>query len=195
LLIGIRKIILILIAILITYLVIGTVIILFSTPFITAMYHYVSNHHEIVYSKILIANIPLLILIDIIVISIPYLFLAVLLILYIPLIVVDNLGIGSAFHRSWSLVWGNWWRTAIILGIANLIVPLLFPWLELQFAHFLTFCHIIITNTWFYHGIVQGVVSLFYVPFYCSLLLVQLHDLKIRNGYKSQATVEEIPSP
>lgn len=108
---------------------------------------------------------------------------------YVPLMVIDNEGIFSSLASSHRLVWGNWWRTlavvtvpVFLIGVFYMII-ILMAGLALQFggaggteADFESS----LRSVDLVANLIIMVLSAFLVPLFPALLLVQVHDLKLR---------------
>lgn len=64
------------------------------------------------------------VLLGLLLLVVPGIFLAVRLSMTIPALVLERLGPGQAYGRSWSLVAGNWWRTFAVLLLTMLILTI-----------------------------------------------------------------------
>ncbi len=177
--IGIKKVIPVLIAAIITLFVLALIVLAICVPFFIALHFMTMNLPTIWPFQQILAG-PRIEIFALITIVLAYFFAAVLLLFYFALIVVDNLNPFVAFTRSCYLVWGHWWHAASIVGILYFIFPPLLFLLQWYFVYYLPAPHLTALNTWIAAISVQNLVSLFYVPIYISAVLVMLHDLKIR---------------
>lgn len=119
---------------------------------------------------------------------IPGIILMLSLFFYTPLAVCDDLGPVETLKKSHNLVWGNWWRTTAVFLVPFFIMMIL----GFLFALVIGF---VVAMT----GPAEGaesiesqaglnqignlIMALFYViiyPYFASLMLVQLNDLKLR---------------
>jgi hypothetical protein len=113
---------------------------------------------------------------------IPGIILSISLVFYSALIINDNESIFSSLKSSHRLVWGNWWRTATVF-----LVPMFF-----FFVIYTGLLMIFGLSGWAggFDGDMQSmmaylvafstVMSAIGMPMVYSILLVQLHDLKLR---------------
>jgi len=125
------------------------------------------------------------IMIGSILLVIPGLILMLSLIFYSYIIVLEGAGPIAALKTSHNLVWGNWWRTALLLTIALVIVyvlmlgltipvsialPLLLPMGEDPTVFMYTF------------NIIYAVIYAIITPLMLALFVVVYYDLKARKG-------------
>lgn len=120
---------------------------------------------------------------------IPGLILMISLMFYSALIIVDDEGMISSLKKSHNLVWGNWWRTATVFLVPAVFFMVIYA--GFAFAFGLTgwagglqgMDGDIATNMQSYMIYIVAfstVTSAIGVPLFYSILLVQLHDLKLR---------------
>jgi hypothetical protein len=109
---------------------------------------------------------------------------------YMPLIVVDNEGFLSALKISHRLVWRNWWRTATVFVVPMFILMAFYGILGLVGAlvgvgtairgggeaELQSTLETVSLFTTFFAVIFGAAIG----PLFASLMLVQLHDLKLR---------------
>lgn len=99
----------------------------------------------------------------------------------IPLILTEDKGVLTAFEKSYLLVWGNWWRVFLVLT-----TPLFIYYMVLYIIQHVFFVNLSIPYGEDYHYqdllvlIINVVWVAFVVPFFGSLLLLQLRDLELR---------------
>lgn len=119
---------------------------------------------------------------------IPGIILSILVAFYIPLLILERrAGIKQIFvyfNESWDLVWGNWWRTAIIFLIPSLVFLMMAVAIDAIAADLWIYTHPEGGEIWVLHNILRILFMAAYLPFLCALFLVQLHDLKMR--YKAK---------
>ncbi len=117
-----------------------------------------------------------------IVLLVPGIILMMSLFFYPMLIVVDNHGILDALKTSHRLVWGNWWRTSTVLMVPAALMMVIY--IALGFVTGVTAgltggveqtTGMPITLTLF--SIAVGTIG---GPLFYAIMLVQLHDLKLR---------------
>ena len=96
-------------------------------------------------------------------------------------VLLDGDGVFASIKRSAKLVWGNWWRTFIVLlipGIVNTAIILLFR-LLIQFGFQLDIYHF-----WFY--VLSAIPVIFLAPWGMAVGLEQYYDLKLRYQRKTE---------
>lgn len=96
----------------------------------------------------------------------PGIFLFVLLIFYLPLIVIDNESIFGSISRSAQLVWGNWWRTFIVI---------LVPAIVMAIPNFFVTQFNLVTRVF-----IEMVWLTLFLPWMNAVILAQLNNLKLR---------------
>jgi hypothetical protein len=99
-------------------------------------------------------------------------------------LIVERLGPLSCLARSFAIVRGRWWRTAVLLtmlGILLLIVYMIFG-IVAAIAAFVsggtTFPQQV---PWYYHVFVTPVLSAFGIPMLYALMLAIFYDLRLRH--------------
>jgi len=122
---------------------------------------------------------------------IPGIVLGITLYFYMPLIVLENAGIVPALKTSHRLVWGDWWRTATVLTVPVFIFIALYGVVGLMGgiavglgvasggggeAELESALETISMVSNLFIVLADGVLA----PLFSALLLVQLHDLKLR---------------
>lgn len=105
----------------------------------------------------------------------------VLFAMFLPLIVLENQSIYNAFDGSARLVWGNWWQTFIVL-----IIPALISYAVRNLAQLTT-----VENYWTLG--LDVIIMTIIMPYFYTVLLVQYHNLKLKQQIP-QAT-EQVPRP
>ncbi len=113
---------------------------------------------------------------------IPGVIVMVILIFYYPLIVVDDLGPLVAFKRCFNLVWGDWVRTAVVVLVPTILFAAVSISIEMGGWGFFSAIYPLSGKSSIYHHLVKLVFGAFYFPFFVTLVLVQLNDLKIRKS-------------
>jgi hypothetical protein len=122
--------------------------------------------------------------IGLVLLVIPGLILMVSLMLGANLLVFEGKGPVAALQGSHQLVWGNWWRTAVILTVGfiivmviymlvGLIVGIVIPILGVDSADFLV-------NLQLTSLLVTALMTFLVMPFYVALLIAVYWDLKLR---------------
>ena len=117
---------------------------------------------------------------------VPGIILSVSLIFYVFLIVCDNQGPISALTASHKLVWGNWWRTITVF-----LAPF-FVYLVIYIAAGMVIGvaagiqassgEMALSSINLYMNLLTLVISVVAYPFFASLMIVQVNDLKIRKS-------------
>lgn len=111
---------------------------------------------------------------------IPGIIMTLVLTFYSPIIIVDNLGPFTAIKRCWDLVTDHWWRTAAVIALPTLIYFALCVIVEIIGSKLWTYAHPAGGQIWLFSHISKLVLGMLYFPFATTLILVQLHDLKLR---------------
>jgi len=112
----------------------------------------------------------------------PGIYLLVPLLFYYPLIVIDDLNPISALTSAVKIIQNHWWRTAIIVYVPAVIFMLVVLTVEyyiLGFHHF-TFGPVPSKTNyiiWFFHHVLSLIFSIFYIPLFASMIIVQLRNL------------------
>ena len=177
--VGIKKFIFLIIATFVTVFVLALLVIAISIPFFIIFY-LLSYSLPDIWPLHQIMLKPRLELLALVTAVCAYIYAAVLLMFYFPLIIVDNLNPFIAFSKSIYLVWGNWWRTAIIIGVMYAIIPMCLYFIEWYVVYHLAANYLSALNKWILSDFLQSLISIFYVPLFVSAVLVVMHDLKIR---------------
>ncbi|WP_455209620.1 hypothetical protein, partial [Kaarinaea lacus] len=106
------------------------------------------------------------------------------LILYMPAYTMDNAGIIGSLKKSHNLVWGNWWRTLLILSVPTIILLVILGGVGMVVGAVIGF------------GVTQGegdllqfqiimevaqyIVNVFLAPLFPALMIILYNDLKLR---------------
>lgn len=106
----------------------------------------------------------------------PAIFFVVFFVFCIPIVLFENKGPGGAIKRSFQLVWGNWWRTLVVLIPAGIIL-----FIGSLLEHVL---YDYIKNSFVLYGITTLFFTIFLVLVY-AFVLVQYNDLKLRKPLKT----------
>jgi len=121
--------------------------------------------------------------------SMPLLYFLVASMFWLFVITIDKETISDAISRSNQLVWGNWWRTMLFLGIVNILLTILWLLFTLPFPElwqisistpddYLLVREIVLANPIY---VVSNVICiLLSIPFLFATLLPYYHDLKLR---------------
>lgn len=112
---------------------------------------------------------------------IPGLILGLSMCLYMPLMVLQNTGAFRSLGESHRLIWGNWWRTATILTVPFILMSLLAICVYGIWGIAMTFDKAFVTGQ-IPMGLqlANAAVSSLSTPLLVSVLIVQMHDLKLR---------------
>lgn len=113
----------------------------------------------------------------------------------LPGIILDDKGVFSSIGYSARLVWGNWWRTFVVLLVPGLffglvmLVSFLFVFLPGVF-HAGPVVYWIIVPV----GIILYLVTLIFmfIPWYTAVILEQYQDLKLRYNHKLDKLREKL---
>jgi hypothetical protein len=119
--------------------------------------------------------------------AIPGIYLTVVFAIYLPLLITENLNPFNALKSSIELIWLNWWRTAIIVGIPSFLFMLVNLAIEIYALRWLTIPHPLGGEILLFHHISKFILAIFYFPFFVTLVLVQVNDLKLRKSSVSAA--------
>jgi len=110
---------------------------------------------------------------------IPGLIMMIVLIMYPPLVIVDKEGPIQAFIHSCQLVWPHWWRTFAVMALTSIVF-----YSCLYLIEKFTLSLWVVTHPhgeiWVSYNIFRIVLNTLYYPLTCSVILVLLHDLKLR---------------
>ena len=124
---------------------------------------------------------------------IPGIILMLSLYFYGAAIVIDNKGFFESIKFSHGLVWGNWWRTLMVLTVPILIIMALYSILMIALgvnmamlagvgagASGIDQAGMMQTLLWFSVG--TAVVNSLVTPLFYAVMVVLFHDLKLRKG-------------
>lgn len=100
-------------------------------------------------------------------------FVGILFLLNIPLILFDHKGSIGALKSSASLVWGNWWRTFVVIMVPALLFALLTVIIQA------------VARNPMANFIVAIILTMLFIPLLQGVILVQFNDLKLRAPDKS----------
>ena len=138
-----------------------------------------------VFIPILIASILYMLAITVgsILLIIPGIILMLSLIFYSYAIVLDKRGIIESLKESHKLVWGNWWRTAIVLTIAFIIVYVLLLGITIPLSILVPIMspEDPMLALYLFSG-VNLIVYALITPLFFALFVVVYEDLKVRKG-------------
>lgn len=115
---------------------------------------------------------------------VPGIFLKVLLALYLPLVILEKRGPFKAFNYSCFLIWGNWWRTAIIFSIPLFVFIAILISAEESLAHLWVIRLEDGMTIKALHNLSRIVSYTLFMSFFSVLIVIQLNDLKIRETFK-----------
>ncbi|HEX6550322.1 MAG TPA: hypothetical protein VF117_06585, partial [Gammaproteobacteria bacterium] len=98
-------------------------------------------------------------------------------------VVLDRQGPIEGLNRSHTLVWGNWWRTFLVLILMLLIIVLIAVVLMAPFAVMMGYHPGADTGrSLLIQGVMQMVAEAILTPFVLAIMYVQYHDLKLRHA-------------
>lgn len=115
----------------------------------------------------------------------PGIFLMVLFAFAVPAVVLENETIFGSIRMSIRLVWGNWWRTAVVLFLPIAIIALL-----LSIAVLFLGPHIGSIGVFFLRTFLLAST----VPFIVTLIIMQMSDLEVRRAIRAAQEAEELKS-
>jgi hypothetical protein len=112
----------------------------------------------------------------------PGILVMVSLVLFVPILLFEGRGPVASLMASHRLVWGNWWRTAALIGIGGIIVTVLYfivgivaGVVAVAFSGQFTILAALISS-----ALVGLLVGVFATPFLTALLMNVYWDLKLR---------------
>jgi hypothetical protein len=115
---------------------------------------------------------------------IPGLILFVSLVLGTALVVLERKGPIAALTGSHKLVWGNWWRTLIILSIGGILVIVIYMAVALVIGVITPFIGLGMDDLVLYSTVstllITVLMNVLVTPFFSALLIAQYWDLKLR---------------
>jgi hypothetical protein len=115
---------------------------------------------------------------------IPGLILMVSLVLGASLVMFEDKGPVDALTGSHKLIWGNWWRTLVILSIGGILVFVVYLAVALVFGLVTPFIGLgvddIMTYTMVSTLLIGVVVNVLVTPFFSAMLIALYWDLKLR---------------
>jgi len=141
---------------------------LFTLP----KFNFLNNPNSVTFNAALIFSIAYFAIVV-------YIFFA--LIFSVPLILTENKGLFAALKKSYRLVWGNWWKVALLL-----ITPTLLYFITLNIIQsiFSTSLTITFAEAYNYKDLLILIINVLwialFVPLQGALLLLQLRDLELR---------------
>lgn len=98
-------------------------------------------------------------------------------------VVLDRQGPIAGLNRSHTLVWGNWWRTFLVMILMLLIIILIAVVLLVPFALMLGVHPGADTGrSLLVQGVLEMVAEAVFSPFILAIMYVQYHDLKVRRA-------------
>jgi hypothetical protein len=115
---------------------------------------------------------------------VPGLILMISLMLSFNLVLLERKGPVDALVSSHKLVWGNWWRTLIILTVGFLLVFVIYLAVGMAVGLVMPLLLLGSGDAFLYATLtvvaVSGIASLIVTPFYIALVLATYWDLKLR---------------
>jgi hypothetical protein len=130
---------------------------------------------------------------------IPGVILMVSLVLYMPAFTMDNAGIIGSLKKSHNLVWGNWWRTLLILSVPMIIMLVILGGVGLVIGFFIGFGMAQTEGGLLQYQIIMEVaqyaVNTVLAPLFPALMIILYNDLKLRKeGADLDAKIAGTPS-
>jgi hypothetical protein len=98
----------------------------------------------------------------------PGVFMSMMFMFCVPLVVLDNVGGIIALERSWTLVWGHWWATFVLM-----LVPMLISMMVM------TLMMVIARQNQALFVLMSIAAMSFITPLFYAVLLVQFNTLKL----------------
>jgi hypothetical protein len=112
---------------------------------------------------------------------IPGLLLAVSLMPYMAVMLLENRGIVDSLLRSHRLVWGNWWRTSIVLTVGSILVMVIFFALGMVLGIAAPFAGLMVQELARVIELGMGVAfNMVVMPFVTAMVIALYWDLKLR---------------
>lgn len=111
---------------------------------------------------------------------VPGIILQFILFIYYPLIIVDGFGPIAAFKRSFQLVDGYFWRTVFIIGIPLLLLSAVMWGFDTVFYKLVLRYYSDREEFWVLQYIIRMLLAALFFPFFATLMLVHINDLKLR---------------
>ena len=120
-------------------------------------------------------------LVGYILLIVPGVILTVSLVFFQYAVVLDGKGPIQALNRSHTLVWGNWWRTFLVLIVMALVLVGIVIVVLAPFAGLLALRSSEETGrSMLEKGVLQLVGTAVFAPFVLGIMYLQYHDLKLR---------------
>ncbi|KPJ90377.1 MAG: hypothetical protein AMJ53_13750 [Gammaproteobacteria bacterium SG8_11] len=139
------------------------------------------------------ATIPLLITyilfvvavtLGMILLVIPGIIVMVSLILFLPAYTMDNAGIIGSLKKSHNLVWGNWWRTLLILSVPVIILSVIVAGVIMVVGIVFGISAVEgegdLLQLQIMMEVAQQIVNIFIYPLFPALMIILYNDLKLR---------------
>lgn len=115
---------------------------------------------------------------------VPFLILLVSLMLATALLMFEGKGPVDSLVGSHKLVWGNWWRTAVILTVGGILVFVIYLAVALVIGLMTPFIGLgtgdVLMSTLVSTVLINVVVDVLVMPFFSALLIALYWDLKLR---------------
>jgi hypothetical protein len=115
---------------------------------------------------------------------IPGIIVMVSLVLYMPAFTMDNAGIIGSLKKSHNLVWGNWWRTLVILSVPTIILLVILGGIGILSAALIGFSVSQSEGDFLQYQLMlevaQYIINVFLAPLFPALMIILYHDLKLR---------------
>jgi hypothetical protein len=112
---------------------------------------------------------------------------------------MDNAGIIGSLKKSHNLVWGNWWRTLLILSVPMIIMLVILGGVGLVIGFFIGFGMAQTEGGLLQYQIIMEVaqyaVNTVLAPLFPALMIILYNDLKLRKeGADLDAKIAGTPS-
>lgn len=114
------------------------------------------------------------------------LYILTLFVFVIPLVAIENKGVFNAIEKSVSLTWNHWWRVFSVQMTPWIIYSLVLMGLRDFFHLDIHLYFTELTNPSYLATIINVALFTLYIPWYASLMLVQLRDLELRKAQHEQ---------
>ncbi|MGE3920656.1 MAG: hypothetical protein AB7F64_06910 [Gammaproteobacteria bacterium] len=111
-------------------------------------------------------------------IFVPGVFLTIALSMLLPLILIDKLNPFAAFKHSFNITTPHWWHTFLVIFFPMIVFQLIAAGID---STALRIWHTVNgPKPWEYYPLFSLVVNSIYYPLFSSIMVVLLHDLKLR---------------
>lgn len=122
--------------------------------------------------------------VGIVLLIVPFLILLVSLMLSTALLMFEGKGPVDSLIGSHKLVWGNWWRTAVILTVGGILVFVIYMAVALLIGLVTPYVGLdptdVLMSTLVSSMVISVIVNILVVPFFSAMLIAVYWDLKLR---------------